>query len=256
MVSKRKQQRRELQEPDQFVSFWTRTGEVLARRAKVLLAVTITILVSVAGVQIARTLSTRKGAERAQAIARVARIAEAPLLPAEGEAPRYDDGVPHFKTDAERKQAAIQEADEVIRKHGGAALTRAMEAMKARYLMDLGRYADALALYRALDEAGGLSEELRLIVGEGLAYALEAKGDVTQAIDAFARLAERAQKAGGFYRDRALFNQARLLQKQGERDKAREILRTLSDEFPQSSLRDEVTERLALLDEAAAPAQP
>jgi hypothetical protein len=254
VASKWKEKQKELQQPDEFVSFWAKTGEVMAKRARVLITAMVMILTVVAGIQFANYLRDNKSAERAKVTGRLLTLASAPLLPAEGEAPKYDDDVPHFKTDKERKEAAIKEADQLISRYEGKAVAHAARMLKARFLIDLGRHADAAALLEKLQNEKNLEPEMQMLAQESLAFAKEAQGQTGDALAAFEALAKRGEATRGFLQDRAMVQQARLLEKSGELEKARALLKTVNEKFPNSNLSEDVSERLALLEEATAPA--
>ena len=254
MASKWKEKQKDLQQPDEFVSFWTKTGEVMAKRARVLITGMVMVLTVVSGIQVANYLRDNKNAERAKVTGRLLTLASAPLLPAEGEAPKYEDDVPHFKTDKERKEAAIKEADQLVAAYQGKPIGHAALMLKARYLMDLGRHADATALLEKLQNEGSLEPEMQMVAQETLAFAKEAQGQTGDALAAFEALAKRGEGNRGFMQDRAMVQQARLLEKTGELEKAKAMLKSVNEKFPNSNLSEDVSERLALLEEATAPA--
>ncbi len=219
-----KKELKELKQPDQFVSFWTRFstegGKFFAERKKpVLIGVGVLAGVITATV-IYGQISERTAARSSAALERVEKIASAELLPADGTAPPKDDSVPHFKTDKERLEAALKEVDAFISAEPHSPLHREAELQKAGLLLDLQRPDEAIPLYT--DIIGSrLDGNLKFLAQEGLGYAYEAKGNLDQAMAAFAQLASAAAaapssssvsgKADGagqpFYRDRALYHQ-------------------------------------------------
>jgi hypothetical protein len=238
--------RKELKNPDQFVSFWTHVGASLGRhRVAVLAGVGGLIVVGVATWVTTTALSKRAG-ETSAAFARIERVANAELLPATGDAPKADDGLPHFKTEDARLEAALKEADTFLAQHGGSDLKEEALLLKAKYLLALGKNSEALAIYQG--QLGGLDQRLRFLAREGLGYALEATGQIDPAIAAFQALADESQAAAGFYRDRALFNKARLLEKKGSGKDAEKLLHEILEKTPTTPLREEINDRLAALE--------
>jgi tetratricopeptide (TPR) repeat protein len=236
----------ELKQPDQFVGFWTKIGStVAARRQAVLLGIAV-LLGGLAVAWGASAYATRGAAEASRAFGRIQQIATAPLLPATGEAPKFDDDLPHFKTEAERLTAALKEADAFLGAHGGSKLKDEVQLLKARYLMSLGKPTEAAAIYEPL--RGSLDERLRFLALEGLAYAAEASGQLDRALEHFSALADEATKAGNFYRDRALFNKARLLERKGNPKEAQKVYKEIVEKIPTTSLKEEINDRLALLE--------
>jgi tetratricopeptide (TPR) repeat protein len=237
---------KELKQPDQFLTFSTRAGQWIVARRKIGIGIAIALVVGV-GVGWAVFSVGQRGAEHASvAFARIERIATADLLPESGEA-KFEDGLPHFKTDRERLEAAIKEADAFIAAgKGGDSMKEAALVLKARYLMGVGKAQDAIAIYQEL--GGSLDQRLRFLAREGLAYAFEETKQTDKAIEAFGALAEEAKSSGNFLRDRALYNKARLLEQKGTLKDAEKIYRDILAELPQSALKDEINDRLAVLE--------
>lgn len=244
----RKKDRAELQQPDQFVTFWSRVVTALANNRRPLTVLLVAILVGLAGIELGSHFFAQRSAERSRAFARIEGIADARLLPAEGEAPKgvTDDDVPHFKTDKERKEAALREVDAFLARYPSSRLKEEAQLLKARYLVDVGRASEAVPLYASL--RGSLAPRLEFLVEAGLGAAYEATGELDRAIEAWDAVAKRASDDGDFYRDHALFNKARLLERRGRSKEAQALYKEVVEKFPTTSLRDEINNRLALLD--------
>jgi tetratricopeptide (TPR) repeat protein len=241
--------RKQLKNPDQFVSFWTHAAAFVAARRLVVIGAAAAVVVVGLAIWGTAALVSKRTAKASYDFARIERIASADLLPATPDAKPLDDGLPHFKTEQERLEAALKEADAFIAAHGGSALKGEALVLKGKYLLALGKASDAVAVYREV-LAGGLDAKLRFLAEEGHAYALEASGQTDGAIAAFGTMADDAQKAGGFYRDRALFNKARLLQAKGGASvkDAEKLLREILEKTPTTPLREEINDRLASLE--------
>lgn len=252
MAKKRKEELAELKAPDQFVSFWSRVGEKMARHRNALLTVVVTVLAATAALQAGRTYFGKRDGNTSKAFARIERIAAAALLPAEGDPPKFDDGLPRFKTDEERKQAGIREADAFLAAHNRGKLAAMARLLKAGYLSDLGKPGEALPLYEALVAGDELPADLQILALDGLALAQEAMGKEDAALASFEKLSAAAKAQDGFFADRAAYNKARLLEKQGKTEEARKLYRDITSSFPNSQLRQEATRRLALLEQGGA----
>jgi tetratricopeptide (TPR) repeat protein len=237
--------RKELKNPDQFVSFWTHVGAFLNKhRIAVLAGVGGALVLGIGAWAISTTLSKR-AADNSAAFARIERVANAPLLEEKQPAPP-DDGLPHFKTEDARLEAALKETDTFLAQHGGSDFKDEALLLKAKYLLALGKNSEALAIYQG--QLGGIDRRLHFIAQEGLGYALEATGQIDSAITAFGTLADESQAAAGFYRDRALFNKARLLEKKGSAKEAEKVLHDILEKTPTTPLREEINDRLAALE--------
>jgi tetratricopeptide (TPR) repeat protein len=252
--------KKELKQPDQFVSFWTRfsswAGRFISERRKpVLIGIGVLAGVVTATV-IYGEIHERAAIRSSQALARVEKVATAELIAADGTAPK-DDGVPHFKTDKERLEAALKELDTFMTAEPRNPLRREAQLQKAGLLLDLQRPDEAIPVYEEI-LGSRLERNLRFLAQEGLAYAYESKGDLDQAAAAFAKLGadaeqktdEKAEGAGqgAFYRDRSLYHQGRIAERKGNPAAAVKLYKEVLDKTPQSSLRDEIANRLAVLE--------
>jgi tetratricopeptide (TPR) repeat protein len=241
--------RKELKQPDELVSFWTRLGSrVSAHRGKVIAACVI-VVGGGGGTWGSMAWKQHQATGETEAFSRVEKTALAPLLPEKTEEtkPADDEGEGlRFKTDQERLLATITEADAFVAAHGSSGLARRALLIKANSLLRLGKGADAATAFQqlALDEA---DKGMRLVEQDGLALAFEAQGQIDKAIDMYSSMAVEAQQAGNFYADRALFGKARLLQKQGKGKDAEKVLREILDKMPKTSMRREIDDRLAAL---------
>jgi tetratricopeptide (TPR) repeat protein len=243
--------RKELKQPDEFISFWTRAGETatrFARERKRALIVGVTMLVTVmAGSLIVSRISESRATRASEELQRIEKIATAELLP-EGGAPAAEDNIPRFKTEKERAQAALKELDAFLAgSHNPLSIEGRLE--RGPLLLALGRTDDAISTYEQVlrDKP---DDRLRFLAHEGLGYAQEAKGDMAQAATAFGKLTDDAAvfKDGAFYKDRALYHKARISELRGNPDDAKKIYREVLDKNPTTSLRDEITNRLAVLE--------
>lgn len=247
----------ELKQPDEFVSFWTKLGsQIAAHRRKV---IGVCLALAIGGIAAWAVVSWKDGksARETQDFARIEKTAAAEIVadkakdkagdkadePAE---PAADNKTElRFKTEQERIEATIKEADSFLAAHGKAGLGRRVLLIKASRLMALGKPTDAAPIYQELladeTEAG-----LRLVEQEGVALTLEAAGKDGDALSMYDSLATEAQKVG-LYSDRALFAKARLLEKQGKSADAEKVLREILDRVPNTLLRREIDDRLAVL---------
>ena len=239
-----------MKKPDEFVSFWTQLGShISAHRGKVIAAGALVVVVG-GGTWGSTVWKQHLAVRETEAFSRIEKTALAPLLPdkadeAQETKPDEDEG-PRFKTDRERLQATVTEADAFVAAHGSSGLGRRALLIKANALLRLGKGADAATAFQQLSQ-NELDKGMRLVEQDGLALALEAQGQIDKAIEVYGTMASEAQQVGNFYADRALFAKARLLQKQGKAKDAEKILREILDKMPKTSLRREIDDRLAAL---------
>jgi predicted negative regulator of RcsB-dependent stress response len=244
--------RKELKQPDEFVSFWTRLGSrISAHRGKVIVAFVV-VVVGAGGTWGSTAWKQYQAVRETEAFSRIEKTALAPLLPEKTEkteeskpAGDEDEGM-RFKTDQERLLATITEADAFVAAHGSSGLARRALLVKANSLLRLGKGADAAAAFEQLAQ-GEADKNMRMVEQDGLALALEAQGQIDKAIDLYSSMAIEAEQSGNFYADRALLGKARLLQKQGKGKDAEKVLREILDKMPKTSLRRDIDDRLAAL---------
>jgi tetratricopeptide (TPR) repeat protein len=237
-----------LKQPDQFIGFWQRmsmsAGEFASKNAKALVIGISTLATVVVGSVVITQISETRGARASAALDRVQRIASAELVVG-GAAPKQD-GVPHFATEKERMEAALKELDAQF-PSGRSPLYPEASLVRGSLLLGLERADEAATLYQKLLD-GKLDARLRFLAREGLGYAHERKGKLQEAGAVFAKLGDDAAGMGGFYKDRARYHAARLAEMQGNPAEAMRIYREVLDKNPTTSLRDEITNRLALLE--------
>jgi hypothetical protein len=251
-------ERKDLKHPDEFVSFWTHAAERANKLAteyrRAILAGSTALLTVIVGVVIFSNISERRATTASDALARVGRIATGELRPEGTPAanpdgtPLPDDGLPHFKTDKERAEAALKELDAFIAMSGNPLRTEG-KLQRGPLLLSLGRAPEAVSAYQEI-LSGRVDDRLRFLADEGLGYALEAKGDLPGAQAAFEKLSSDAAAFGntGFYKDRAAFHKARIAEVRGNAEDAKKLYREVLDKNTTTSLRDEITNRLAVLE--------
>jgi tetratricopeptide (TPR) repeat protein len=247
-VAKKKLSRKQLRQPDEFIGFWTRTGEAVDRFAsshtRALIIGATALATVIAGSIVITQLGERHAIAASDALDRVEKIETADLI-VPGATPK-DDGLPHFATEKERLEAALRELDGSF---GSGHKPLNDEAMLARgnLLLDLDRAAEAVPIYEKL-LAGHLDSHLRFLAREGLGYGYERQGRLDDAQRVLSKLGDDARDMQGFYKDRALYHQARLAELRGNPVDAAKLYKEVLEKSPTTSLREEITNRLASLE--------
>jgi tetratricopeptide (TPR) repeat protein len=249
----RKQIKKELKHDDQFVSLGKRVATsfaayAAARKRAFIIGATALVTVIVGSI-VSSEMTERKAAHATEALDRVQKIASAELLTGDSTPPPAEgDTTPRFKTDKERLEAALKELDGSHAADSSSPLHAEAQLVRAGLLLDLDRADEARGLYEQLLTGGKLDNRLHFLAREGLGYAYERKGNLDQAATTFAKLGEDAASIEGFYKDRAGYHQARLAELRGNRPEAARLYHEVLDKNPTTSLRDEITGRLALLE--------
>jgi len=246
---------KELKRPDQFVDFWThtwnRTAAVLAPRKGPVVAGAVALALFVIGTVIFQKVDEGRKVEASDALVRIQKIATADLETATPDAKdavkEPKDDVPHFKTATDRDAAVLKELDGFLAAHGSTPLKDEALVLKGSTLLDAGRFDEAITAFEAAI-AAKLDPRLRFLAHEGKGYALEGKGDLDKAAAAFAELEGDASNFQGFYRDRSFYNEAGITEKKGDKAGAVKMYREVMEKASDTQLKDEITDRLALLE--------
>ena len=152
--------------------------------------------------------------------------------------------MPRFKTEKERADATLKELDEFDKKYGSSSTARRGQAVPRRRLLRPGPPRRRGAAYEKFIK-GAHPSPLLLAAQEGLGLCREQQDKLD---DALAHYQALEPKTGDFYRDRALWDQARVLTKKGDKKKARRALKELVAKTPSSPLKDEAQTQIAQLE--------
>jgi len=245
-VATKKLSKKALKQPDQFVGFWQIASDRLSRfvtqNAKTLVIGASALATVVVGMVVTSYVNEGREARASSALDRAQKIAAADLTPG---ATATKDSIPHFPTDKARAEGALKDLDDHFGKRG--ALSDEAALVRGSLLLDLGRADEAQATYEKL-LSSRLDARLKYLAREGLGYALERKGKLPEAKETFAKLGTDAASLGDFYKDRARYHEARLAELQGNPGEAAKIYHEVLDKNPTTSLREEISSRLALLE--------
>jgi tetratricopeptide (TPR) repeat protein len=230
---------------DEFVGFWHKAftkAEPYARAIGLTIGSALVVFFVVWGTT---TWLEHKAQLATEAFGRAVRIYDADLITDEAPAKSDEENpIPRFKTDKERADATLAELDQFDKKYHGSGADKEAQLLRGGVLYDLHRYDDAATVYSNFLKEPHASA-LTAIAREGLGLCEEARGRLDEALAAFVAL---EPKSGDFYRDRALWDEARIYQKKGDKQKAAERLKELVAKVPNSPLRDEAQTRIATLE--------
>ncbi|HWE31727.1 MAG TPA: tetratricopeptide repeat protein [Polyangia bacterium] len=238
--------RKQRQAPqDEFVGFWDKLFKKAEPYARA-----IGITVATAGVLIAIVWSVmswmeKKSQAATEAFGHAVRVYEAELQT--GDVPPKtdeDNPVPHFKTEKERAEATLHELDEFDKKYGRSSTADEALLFRAGVYYDMARLDDAATAYAKFIKSAHPSP-LMLAAKEGLGLVREQQGKLDDALTLYREL---EPKTGDFYRDRALWDEARVLMKKGDKKQAADRLKELVAKMPSSPLKDEAQTEIAQLE--------
>ena len=238
--------RKQRQAPqDEFVGFWEKLFKKAEPYARAIGITTLTAGVLIAVVWGVMSWMEKKSQAATEAFGHAVRVYEAELQTSD-EPPKSDDEnpVPRFKTEKERAEATLKELDEFDKKYGRSSTADEAELFRAGVYYDMGRLDDAAAAYDKFIK-GAHPSPLMLAAKEGLGLVREQQGKLDDALALYQQL---EPKTGDFYRDRALWDEARIWQKKGDKKKAAERLKELVAKTPSSPLKDEAQTQIADLE--------
>lgn len=230
---------------DEFVGFWERLAKRAEPYARAIAITAATAAVLIAVVWAVSSWMEKKSQAATEAFGRAVRIYEADLITAEEPAKTDEpDPVPRFKTEKERAEATLQALDAFDKKYKKSATAREAALFRAGVYFDLGRWDDAAAQYEKFLKDPHPSP-LVAVAREGLGLVREEQGKLDEALGLYQEI---EPKVGDYYRDRALWDEARVWQKKGDKKKAAERLKELVAKVPSSPLKDDAQTRIAELE--------
>jgi hypothetical protein len=231
---------------EQFQSLTSRAFDYLRPHAVKITAVLGGVALVLVGFSVYTWWHNKREAEATRLFGEVTKTLEAQVVeePKPNEPPpeKKDDKL-SFPTAKAKDEAALGLLDRIQREYGSTAVAEQARLVKGGILFDLQRYDEAAAVYQGVISKGG---PLRFLAAEGQGYAYEAKGDLDAALIAFQKLQPDEK---GFYRDFSLFHQARILARKGDKAGALGLYQQILDKWPQSALKTDVTNRIALLEQ-------
>jgi hypothetical protein len=239
----------QVKQPDEFISFWQKAYEAALPYTRPIAFAAVGAVVVLAAVWGIDYLLTTSREEATDAFDHANRVAEAELITDSSPA-KPEDKLPRFKSGKERLEASLAELDKLDKDKHSTQVAKRAELARAGVLFDLGRFADAEAAYKKFLEGAGENDPLRFLGREGVGLCLEAQGKLDEALASFKDL---EPKGGDFYRDRALYDQARVLVKKGDKKGAEAAYRDILAKVPKTNLKDEVEAQLGNLGVSATP---
>lgn len=172
-------------------------------------------------------------------------------VPVEGspdlEAIRQQEDIPEppdtFESSEERWNVVYESAASTLEDFDGGAIAVTARMTKAAAALNLGNYEEAASLYREVVESGDAAGEVEAKAYVGLANSSAALGNLQEAEEAWGEFGELMPERRAY----ADFELARLFERHGEPDEARQRYEQFIEEHADSEYLDEVERRKALL---------
>lgn len=143
-----------------------------------------------------------------------------------------------------RSEEARKLFETVAKEHSGSDVATYAQLYVAKISMKLGDFDRAVEAYRTYLDAVSKNDEMRFAGLDGMAAALEAKGEGDKAASA---LEEWVTLRDPVAVDVALFRLAQVYAAQGNADKAKANLERLSTDYPKSALKSDAEDMMARL---------
>jgi tetratricopeptide (TPR) repeat protein len=155
-----------------------------------------------------------------------------------------------FPTENEKFQAAAESFEKVSSEFGSTDQGKLALYYAGNSYFELGEYEKAAGLFQKyLSKAGSdRGKSFIDLATEGLGYSYESLGKNDEAIAAFEKLITPERKT---FRERGLFNSARLYAKSDNKAKALELYKALLTDYPSSRMARDVQQRVAELEAGA-----
>lgn len=241
-MAKRKYTRKQLRQPDEFISFWSRVVEVARDNApRVVVTILVAILI-VAGVWTWSYFSDARAARATEGFTKAFEIYNQAVFPMETKLPPTEDGIPRFKTHEAKLTAAEKEFSRAVQTSSGE-LKLVAQLMRASTRYGLGKHDEAIADYKAY-LAGGDVEQLRYSAREGIGYCYEAKKQWDKALETFRKLPR-----DGELKWQALYHEGRVLAAKGQKQEAIKVLKEVVEKSKSSAIQGRAGDQLALIEQ-------
>lgn len=243
MATVQKYTRKQLKQPDEFISFSMRAMALLKDHVKQVGVMAGVAAVLVVVVWAWSYYANAKGEESTAKLTRAMDINDSPIVELEAAKLKDEgpDAIPRFKDLGARRKAAMEAFAEAS-KGGPGALPGIAMLMKAGVNYDRGQYAEAIADYQAYLKKAD-DPRLKALAIEGLAYAYEATKALDKALEQFRKL-----PADGPSKLKKQYQEARILNLQGKKKEAADLLKKVIADGAGSPYAEQASSRLALLE--------
>ena len=253
MATTKKISRKELKQPDEFISFWGRTIEFAQlHRREILIGISAAAVVAL--LVWAVSAHSRKRQEKASDLVTQAQsLLPSPLGMQAGEVEAGKSA-----RNPEATNQAIGILEDVVENYGGTKASGVARLLLGRVYYEEADYDKAIAMYETFLKGKNRKVELKAMAWEGLAYSYEAKKDYAEALRCYEKLSQMdLANVKGW----ALMGLARCYEQLGELEKALGAYRELLADQPQhpkaaearASI-DRITQELERKDQSKPPA--
>jgi TolA-binding protein len=225
-MPKKRLLRKDLKQPDEFISFTSRSLQYISEHRQLFFIAGAAILALVVG---SWAWHAHQVNYRVRAAAQLAQATDS-----------YSAAL--VDKDTVKLEKAETELQSFLSSYSKSRLFDLALFYLAHTQFHLGKYDSAIDAYTKLLGPDPSQPTIASLAHNGLALTLKAKGEYVKAANHFA---QAAQLPGSFLREQALLNQARVLAAAGETEKAKQIYQQLVNQFPDSPMARLARQRLA-----------
>lgn len=243
--------RKELKEPDEFVSYTSRAYQWMQHNWRWLAVGAGAVILAILAAQLYNWHQAKQEGQASALFVEAKKILEAPVS-ADDELAKEESTPGKYASEKEKLQAALEKMRQVTEKHPSVKTALLARYYQGEILRRLGEYDKAQEAFEQFLKEAGNSSDFSAFALEGIAFCLEAKGNSAAARENYRRM---TQPPFNTQPDRGLYHLARLAQKQGKADEARKTYQEILEKYPQTAFRAEIENRLALLPPAATEAE-
>jgi TolA-binding protein len=248
----KKLSRKELKEPDEFVSFAVRALNWINEQKVALIVGSLALVVVILGTFAWRWYSLSKEKAASRAFIQAREVLDARVIPKDDAAgTSSSDG--SFASQEDKLRAAIAEFELVAKNHSNSATAALATYYVGEYSRRIGEYDKAIESFKNYLKSEGPGGELAAFAVEGIAASLEAQGKDDQAAQQYRRMTE---PPFDMQPDRGLFHIARLEQKAGRTAEAVRLFKEIIEKYPKSIYLRSIEDRLSLLEKPEPGQQP
>jgi len=247
----KKTSRKELREPDDFISFTTKAIEWASEQKFALIIGSVALALVILGSYGFRWYQVSKDKAASADFFEAKEILKAPVNPAIGDS----EGVPLEKTFASNKEKfedALEKMERVYKAHSAS-----HAALLATYFIGelhrkMGNYEKAAQYLKEYLNEEGEEAELAAFAWEGIAATLESQGKLSEAREQYRRLTKPPYH---MQPDRGFYHLARLEQIEGNKEEAAKKFKEILEKYPETIFRQEIQARLGRLPRVAEDAE-
>jgi len=241
-VAKRKYTRKQLKQPDKFLTTSDRAWNFIKDHTRQVLVMVAVAVVGVAAAWIWTYFADNRARDITGKLTYALKVYSKPVVELKATLPKDPDGIPLFGTKAKKLEASAKELSKVVYGSSSGSLNIIATLIRAGVHYDGGQYTEAIRDYSAVQNETS-DPQLREMAIEGLVYCYESTKALDKALETVKKLSRDGDKQ--YY---SMYQEARLLTLKGQKVQAAKLYQKILEKSGSDSLSEKANERLALLE--------